>query len=136
MQLIRDHIEQVIKCAAEHPDGPMYLDISCAVFSGSGFQSDLLVEESTRVIKELLPECWVHVTDDPITCAKGALLHHYFQEQILPSRMQFYLARADAYDSRLHPDAEPAGVAWDMKAQVVPDRLICILNRQDDSFSG
>lgn len=63
-------------------------------------------------------------------------MHHYFQEQTLPSQMQFYLARTEAYDSSLHPDAESVGVAWDIKAQVVPDRLICILNHEDGSFSG
>ena len=136
VQLIRDHIDQAIRWAAERPGGPIDLDIACVVFSGGGYRSGLLLDESEKLIEELLPGCRTHITEDPIPCAKGALLHHYFQGPTLPSRMHFYLALAEAYHSRLHGDVEPEGAVWNSKVRVVPERLKCILQYEDDEFSG
>lgn len=136
VQLIRNHIDQALRWAAERPDGPMQLEIACVVFSGGGYRSNLLQKENRRAIEELLPRCWIYLTEDPIPCAKGALLQHYFPQHTLPSHMRFYLTRAEEYHPRLHGDTEPESAEWNNKVKVVPERLKCILKREDSSFFG
>jgi hypothetical protein len=120
VRLIQKHIKGVTKWAAKGPDGTIHLDYACVVFSRGGYECKLLEEESKRAINEFIPGCYVHRTKEQIPCAKGALLHHYFQRHTLPSSMHFFLARADC----------------NSKDEEVPDRLKCIMRYKDGEFFG
>ena len=92
-QLLRDHIEHVTD-----------LNLTCAVFSGGGMNCRLLSTAMDQVLKESDYELDVMYLRDRLACARGALLHHTFQEDTLPSRMRFFVCREEHYQKEIHGD--------------------------------
>ena len=75
-----------------------------------------------------------YITTD-IPCAKGALMHHVFQEDSLPPTCNFYITQQELYLPSKHRRADVEASRWDPNVKIVNDCLKCIMKFKDRKFS-
>lgn len=133
VQLLRTHIAHIFRWAAKHE---LHLDLACAYFSGGGINSEIFREAMAKVIKEKWPDCPIYCPEARLPCAQGALKHHIFQEDSLPSRMNFYLGLDEIYSQKDHGDAYHQTSKWNDRVKIVPGQLRCLMQYFNGAISN
>jgi hypothetical protein len=130
-ELLEEHLQQ-IEAFAKHHD--LHLEISCVVVTGSGAKSDILRESLGQILSIYLDNVRIRQITTDIPCAKGALMHHVFQEDRLPPVSNFYITQQELYRASKHRRADVETSQWDSNVEVVNDCLKCIMKFKDKKF--
>jgi hypothetical protein len=131
-QLLRSHIAYITRWAVKHE---LQIDLACVYFSGGGINSEIFREAMTQVIKETWPDCPIYSPQARLPCAQGALKYHTFQEDSLPSPMNFFLGLDEIYSQNNHGGAYHHTSKWNDRVQIVPGQLKCLMKYSNGAFS-
>lgn len=134
VQLLRSHIERITEWAEEQDTD---LDFAYAFLSGGGMRSSLLRAAMGQVLEDSEYRCKVKYPTTRLPCARGALMHHTFQVDTLPSRMNFFVTVYEPYMQKLHGvKTKRKDSEWASDFKVTQDRLYRIISYDNGTFTN
>jgi hypothetical protein len=132
--------EAVKKLLREHLDKSkdQQIRFACAELTGGGANCVQFREAVKEVLSETQHSIQIRyttVTAVTLPCARGALMHHLFQEDSLPGTSVFYIAQDMFYKPGQHRKDAVQTSQWDTTEEIVRDRLQRIMTYEDEAFS-